>query len=118
MCPDEPIPGMAGLAGAALATCVSRTSCNRACRVAAWSIAAWAAKQFNGRLRSATCRVARHMVHAWNDGMASLRSPKRSVVFRGLDETIAQAGLSAPERADNGREVIGRSELLGRSGKR
>lgn len=35
--------------------------------------------------------VAKQMVHAWDDGMASLRSPKRSVVFRGLNEAIAQA---------------------------
>jgi serine/threonine-protein kinase HipA len=26
--------------------------------------------------------VAKHMVHAWNDGMASLRSPKSFVAFR------------------------------------
>jgi len=56
--------------------------------------------------------VAKHMVHAWNDGMSSLRSPKNSVAFRGLDEAIAQAGFSEPERPESGREVIGRSELL------
>ena len=57
--------------------------------------------------------VAKHMVHAWNDGMASLRSPKRLTVFKGLNETIAQAGFSKPERSASGREVIRRSELLG-----
>ena len=58
--------------------------------------------------------VAKHMVHAWNDGMASLRSPKSLVVFRGLDEAIAQAAFSEPDKPESGREVIGRSELLGR----
>jgi serine/threonine-protein kinase HipA len=62
--------------------------------------------------------VATQMVHAWNDGMASLRSPKSLVAFRGLDEAIAQAGLSTPVRPENGREVMGRSEMLGRSRKR
>ncbi|ANN79176.1 type II toxin-antitoxin system HipA family toxin [Bordetella flabilis] len=62
--------------------------------------------------------VATQMVHAWNDGMASLRSPKSPVAFRGLDEAIAQAGLSTPARPEKGREVIGRSELLVRSRKR
>ncbi|MBP6019934.1 MAG: type II toxin-antitoxin system HipA family toxin [Burkholderiaceae bacterium] len=62
--------------------------------------------------------VAKHMVHAWNDGMESLRSPKSLVAFRGLDEAIAQAGFSDPEKPESGREVIGRSELLGRPRKR
>jgi serine/threonine-protein kinase HipA len=46
-----------------------------------------------------------------NDGMASLRSPKGLVAFRGLDEAIAQAGFPEPETVVSGREVIGRSEL-------
>ncbi|MGB3288547.1 MAG: type II toxin-antitoxin system HipA family toxin [Burkholderiaceae bacterium] len=58
--------------------------------------------------------VAKHMVHAWNEGMGSLRSPKGLVAFRGLDEAIAQAGFSEPDKVERGREVIGRSELLGR----
>lgn len=45
--------------------------------------------------------VAKQMVYAWNDGMASLRSPKGGVVFRGLGEAIAQAGFSDPERSDS-----------------
>lgn len=57
--------------------------------------------------------VAKQMVYAWNEGMGSLRSPKRSVAFSGLDEAIAQAGFSEPEKVERGREVIGRSELLG-----
>lgn len=62
--------------------------------------------------------VAKQMVHAWNEGMASLRSSKRSVAFRGLDEAIAQAGFSEAEKPESSREVIGRSELLGQRGKK
>lgn len=58
--------------------------------------------------------VAKQMVHAWNDGMASLRSPKLMVEFRGLSEAIEQAGFSTLERPQIEREVIGRSELLGK----
>ncbi len=57
--------------------------------------------------------VAKHMVYAWNDGIASLRSPKSLIVFKGLSEAIAQAGFSVPDKAGSGREIIGRSELLG-----
>lgn len=57
--------------------------------------------------RSPSSIVAKQMVHAWNEGMGSLRSPKRSVVFSGLDEAIAQAGFSEPEKAEMGREVLG-----------
>ena len=62
--------------------------------------------------------VAKHMAHAWNDGMASLRSSKSLVAFRGLGEAIAQAEFSEPEKAEHGREVIGRSDLLGRPPKK
>lgn len=62
--------------------------------------------------------IAKQMVHAWNEGMASLRSPKSLVAFRGLEEVIARAGFSGPERSESGRTVIGRSELLGRPHKR
>ncbi|WP_345790641.1 type II toxin-antitoxin system HipA family toxin [Brenneria salicis] len=61
--------------------------------------------------------VAKQMVYAWNDGMASLRSPKSVVTFKGLDEAIAQAGFSEPELPGSQRTVIGRSELLGKSSK-
>ena len=57
--------------------------------------------------------VAKHMVHAWNDGMASLRSPKSLVRFKGLSEAIVQAGFSMPDPPESGRVVIGRSDLLG-----
>jgi len=62
--------------------------------------------------------VAKQMLHAWNNGMASLRNPKNLVAFRGLDEAIVQAGFSEPEKLESVREVIGRSELLGRKRKK
>ncbi|CAM5792827.1 type II toxin-antitoxin system HipA family toxin [Castellaniella caeni] len=56
--------------------------------------------------------VAKNMVHAWNDGMASLRSPKSQVLFKGLTNAIADAGFSDADKPENERTVIGRSELL------
>jgi serine/threonine-protein kinase HipA len=54
--------------------------------------------------------IARQMVHAWNEGMSSLRDPK-GIQFRGLDAAIAAAGFPAAEPPAP-RETIGRSELL------
>lgn len=62
--------------------------------------------------------VAKHMVHAWNEGMMTLRSSKNEIAFRGLDEAIAHAGFSEPEKPESSREVIGRSELLARPRKK
>lgn len=56
--------------------------------------------------------LAKQMVHAWNEGMASLRDPKKSVAFRGLDGAIAAAGFSEPEPSEQDHVTIGRSELL------
>lgn len=56
--------------------------------------------------------VAKQMVHAWNEGMASLRDLKKSVAHRGLDATIAAAGFSDPEPPEQPPVTIGRSELL------
>ncbi|MFM0056904.1 type II toxin-antitoxin system HipA family toxin [Paraburkholderia phytofirmans] len=56
--------------------------------------------------------VAKHMLHAWDDGMASLRSPKKSLQFKGLKPAIEAAGFSSPEPAERPREVIGHSPLL------
>lgn len=56
--------------------------------------------------------VAKHMVHAWNEGMSSLRDPRKSVAFRGLDAAIAAAGFSEPEPAERARTVVGQSQLL------
>jgi serine/threonine-protein kinase HipA len=58
--------------------------------------------------------VAKHMLHAWDDGMASLRSPKKSLQFKGLKPAIEAAGFSAPEPAERARKVIGHSPLLGK----
>ncbi|HZZ04864.1 type II toxin-antitoxin system HipA family toxin [Paraburkholderia sp.] len=58
--------------------------------------------------------VAKHMLHAWDDGMASLRSPKKSLQFKGLKPAIEAAGFSAPEPAERAREVTGHSPLLGK----
>lgn len=59
--------------------------------------------------------VANNMVHAWNEGMASVRSSKSHIAFKGLSEAIIEAGFSAPEQLKDERAVIGRSELLGRA---
>lgn len=56
--------------------------------------------------------IAKQMVHAWNEGMASLRDPKQSVAFRGLDGAIAASGFSEPEPPEKIHVTIGRSELL------
>lgn len=56
--------------------------------------------------------LAKQMVHAWNEGMASLRDPKKSVAFRGLDDAITAAGFSDPEPPEPTQVTIGRSELL------
>ncbi|GGK02678.1 type II toxin-antitoxin system HipA family toxin [Pseudomonas matsuisoli] len=58
--------------------------------------------------------VAKHMVHAWNDGMETLRSPKAAPQWRGLDSAIAEAGFSGPRKPERSRQAIGRSELLGK----
>jgi serine/threonine-protein kinase HipA len=56
--------------------------------------------------------IARQMVHAWNDGMESLRSSRPAPQFRGLSSAIEEAKFSDPEPPDTSRDVIGRSELL------
>ncbi|MDH1869979.1 hypothetical protein N5D83_24635 [Pseudomonas chengduensis] len=56
--------------------------------------------------------IAKHMVHAWNEGMETVRSPKAAPHFRGLESAIEDAGLSGPRKPEHSREVIGRSELL------
>lgn len=56
--------------------------------------------------------VAKHMVHAWNEGMETLRSAKAAPQFRGLDTAIADAGFSGPRKPERTNAVIGRSELL------
>ena len=58
--------------------------------------------------------VAKQMLHAWDDGMSALRSPKKSPQFKGLKPAIEAAGFSAAEPPERSREVIGHSPLLGR----
>ncbi|KGP01045.1 type II toxin-antitoxin system HipA family toxin [Alcaligenes faecalis] len=62
--------------------------------------------------------VAKHMVHAWNEGMTSLTAVKGVVISTGLDSAIAEARFSAPDRPESSGEAIGRSELLGRPRKK
>jgi serine/threonine-protein kinase HipA len=62
--------------------------------------------------------VAKQMLHAWNEGMESLRSPKKSVQFKGLTKAIEAAGFSAAEPPERPREVIGRSPLLASRGRK
>jgi serine/threonine-protein kinase HipA len=55
--------------------------------------------------------VAKQMLHAWNDGMTSLRSVRKYPLFKGLSEHIKAAGFSdatPPERPQR----LGQSELL------
>lgn len=62
-------------------------------------------------------KLAKQMLHAWNDGMASVRSTKQAVQLRGLSSVIETAGFSDPEPPERSRKVIGRSENLAKSGK-
>lgn len=61
--------------------------------------------------------IAKQMLHAWNEGMGSLRSTKPQVALKALTPIIEAAGFSDADKADNAREVIGRSELLANHGK-
>lgn len=56
--------------------------------------------------------IARQMVHAWNEGTNTLRSPKRDAGYRGLDAAIKAAGFPDPEPPEPPRRSVGRSELL------
>jgi serine/threonine-protein kinase HipA len=60
--------------------------------------------------------VAKQMLHAWNEGMVSLRDPKRSAPFIGLEAVITAAGLSDQQPLEQTRVTIGRSELLAAPG--
>ena len=55
--------------------------------------------------------ITAQMLHAWNDGMASLRSVTSEPRFKGLTADIEAAGLPEPQRPLRP-EVIGRSSLL------
>jgi serine/threonine-protein kinase HipA len=62
--------------------------------------------------------VAKQMLHAWNEGTASLRSPKTAVEFEALSGDLAAAAFSDPLPPQSQRETIGRSELLSKPRKR
>jgi serine/threonine-protein kinase HipA len=61
--------------------------------------------------------VAKQMLHAWNEGMESLRTPKKNVQFRSLQPAIEAAGFSAPEPPERSRAIIGQSPLLAKRGR-
>lgn len=56
--------------------------------------------------------IAKNMMHAWNEGTASLRSSKSAVGFRALDAAIGAAGFSDPTPPDAVKVRIGTSDLL------
>jgi len=55
--------------------------------------------------------IARQMLHAWNEGMASVRSARKDNKLKGLTRYIKAAGFSDPLPPER-QSVIGRSELL------
>lgn len=59
--------------------------------------------------------IAKQMLHAWNEGMASVRSARKDNKLKGLTRYIKAAGFSDPTPPER-RSVIGRSELLGKPG--
>jgi serine/threonine-protein kinase HipA len=61
--------------------------------------------------------IAKQIVYAWNQGMASLRSARGDRKYRGLSADIEAAKLSAPPSIERS-EVIGRSELMAKPKKR
>jgi len=61
--------------------------------------------------------IAKQMLHAWNDGMASLRSLRSEKAHKQLTPHIESAGFSDPKPPEPPR-VIGRSEGLASRSKR
>ena len=61
--------------------------------------------------------VAKQMLHAWNEGMESLRTPRKSIQFKSLKPVIEATGFSAPEPPERSREIIGESPLLAKRGR-
>lgn len=61
--------------------------------------------------------IAKQMVHAWNEGMASVRSSRVQRALKQLTPYIESAGFSDPEPPQPAR-VIGRSEGLAARSKR
>lgn len=61
--------------------------------------------------------IAKQMLHAWNEAMASLRNTRRETKYRGLSEAIRAAGFSDPTPPERPK-AIGRSELLRKPNRR
>jgi serine/threonine-protein kinase HipA len=61
--------------------------------------------------------IAKQMLHAWNEGMASLRSTRRETKYRGLSEAIQAAGFSDPTSPEPP-QAVGHSELLRKPNRR
>lgn len=57
--------------------------------------------------------IIRHMLHAWNDGMESLRSAKPRPELRPLEAVLAAEGMQDRDKPAKA-TVIGKSELLGK----
>lgn len=55
--------------------------------------------------------IAKQMLHAWNEGMASVRSARKDNKLKGLTRYIEAAGFSDPTPPDRPK-VVGQSELL------
>lgn len=55
--------------------------------------------------------IATQMLHAWNDGMCTLRSPKKLPQYRGLDAAMAAAGIGPADNPEK-RGALGRSDLM------
>ncbi len=58
--------------------------------------------------------ITAQMLHAWNDGMASLRSVKGGLRFERLSADIEAAALPEPQQPPR-QEKVGRSVLLARA---
>ncbi|CAG9250519.1 hypothetical protein PUN4_1530004 [Paraburkholderia unamae] len=52
------------------------------------------------------------MLHAWNEGMGTVRSAKPQAELKGLTPILEAAGFSDSDKPESTRDVIGRSELL------
>ena len=61
--------------------------------------------------------IAKQMLHAWNEGMSSLRSTRGEAKYRGLGDAIHAAGFSDPTPPERP-QAIGRSELLRKPNRR
>ncbi|HTJ94146.1 MAG TPA: HipA domain-containing protein, partial [Pararobbsia sp.] len=52
--------------------------------------------------------VGKQMLHAWNEGMCSLRSAKPQAALKGLTPVLEAAGFSDADKAESTRTTIGR----------